>query len=105
MALQLRIKFPQTYPVIYKTLRLDAHLTVRQAINYVNETLRVDAGTTDIGLYLPHQKRWLDDDQPLSSEADTLQEAEEVEFKDKREKEPPAKQHSSSDDGCHCVLF
>jgi hypothetical protein len=66
MALVLRIKFPPTYPVIYKTLRLDSNLTVRQAINFVNESLRVNV-TGDVGLYLPNEKRWLDDNKPLSS--------------------------------------
>lgn len=66
MALVLRIKFPATYPVIYKTLRLDSSLTVREAINFVNETLRVQV-EGDIGLWIPSEKRWLDDDKPLNS--------------------------------------
>lgn len=74
MALVLRIKFPLSYPVIYKTLRIDSSLTVRQAIQSVNETLRVNVPVDSIGLYLPHEKRWLDDNQVLSTVPE-LQEA------------------------------
>jgi uncharacterized protein YjcR len=124
MALVLRIKFPQSYPVIYKTLRIDSNLTVQQAIASVNETLRVDV-KGDIGLYLPQEKRWLADDQPLSS-FESLQDAvrfilswmlskplfraqEEVEFREKNAKPDPPKSSSggggsaSDSDGC-CVI-
>jgi len=100
MALVLRIKFPPSYPVIYKTLRIDSTLTVKQAILFVNETLRVDV-SGDVGLYLPHEKRWLDDDQPLNV-YESLQDAEEVEFKDRKEKN--AKPLKNNDEGC-CVLI
>jgi hypothetical protein len=39
MALVLRIKFPPTYPLIYKTLRLDENLTVRGAVETIAETV------------------------------------------------------------------
>jgi len=81
MALVMRIKFPPTYPLIYKTLRIDSNLTVVQSISYISETLNVNAGA-NIGLYLPQEKRWLDDNAPLSSYPQ-LQDAEEIEFKDK----------------------
>lgn len=126
MALVLRIKFPQSYPVIYKTLRIDSNLTVRQAIASVNETLRVEV-KGDIGLYLPQEKRWLADDQPLSS-FESLQEAvramsffhqsghqkvthlqEEVEFREKNAKPDPPKGSSggggsNSDSETCCVI-
>lgn len=59
-ALVLRIKFPITYPLIYKTLRVDANLSVKEAIRYVAETVNVTSllkGTE--GLYVPDEKRWL----------------------------------------------
>ncbi len=74
MALVLRIKFPLSYPVIYKTLRIDSSLSVRQAIIYVNETLRVNVPVDSVGLFLPHENRWLGDDQVLSTVPE-LQEA------------------------------
>jgi len=99
----MRIKFPPTYPLIYKTLRIDSNLTVVQAISYISETLNVSAGE-HIGLYLPQEKRWLDDNSPLSAYPQ-LQDAEEVEFKDKNDSTPQKKEPSSSggDGGC-CVI-
>ena len=64
MAFVLRIKFPPTYPLIYKTVRVDSELTVEQAITFIGETLHVPAGE-NIGLYLPQDKQWLEDDRPL----------------------------------------
>ena len=64
MALVLRIKFPPTYPLIYKTLRIDKNFTVQQGIDYISETLHVAAGE-NIGLYLPQEKQWLDNGTPL----------------------------------------
>ncbi len=70
-ALVLRIKFPPTYPLIYKTLRIDANLKVGEAVKFISETLNIPS-EQNIGLYLPDEKRWLDDNQPLSS-YDSLQ--------------------------------
>jgi hypothetical protein len=64
-ALVLRIKFPPTYPLIYKTLRIDANLTVSEAITFIGESLNVACGGS-IGLYLPDEKRWLDDQTKLA---------------------------------------
>ena len=81
MALVMRIKFPPSYPLIYKTIRVDSKLTTREATVYISETLNVPL-TGNIGLYIPQEKIWLDDDTPLS-EFPQLQEVEEIEFKDK----------------------
>lgn len=64
MALVLRIKFPPTYPLIYKTLRIDKNFTVAEGIDFISETLHVAAGE-NIGLYLPAEKQWLDKNTPL----------------------------------------
>jgi len=104
MALVMRIKFPPTYPLIYKTLRIDSNLTVVQAISYISETLNVSAGE-NIGLYLPQEKRWLDDSSPLSSYPQ-LQDAEEIEFKDKTETQSSKSTHSSNvDDSSGCCVI
>jgi len=81
-ALVLRIKFPPTYPLIYKTLRIDANLTVSEAVNFVADTLNIPK-EADIGLYLPDEKRWLDDQATLAS-YDSLQDVEHIEYKSKR---------------------
>lgn len=70
-ALVLRIKFPPTYPLIYKTLRIDANLTVAEAVAFIAETLNIPS-ESNIGLWLPDEKRWLDDNTPLST-YDSLQ--------------------------------
>ena len=70
-ALVLRIKFPPTYPLIYKTLRIDANLKVTDAIIYIAQTLNIPS-ENNIGLYLPDDKKWLDDNLPLSA-YDSLQ--------------------------------
>ena len=64
MAFVLRIKFPPSYPLIYKTLRVDSELSVEEAIQFIGETLHVPAGD-NIGLYLPAEKQWLDAGTPL----------------------------------------
>jgi hypothetical protein len=75
-----------------------------QAISYISETLNVTAGD-NIGLYLPQEKRWLDDNSPLSSYPQ-LQDAEEVEFKDKNDNSAPGPSGGGGggDDGGCCVI-
>lgn len=56
------------YPLIYKTLRVDATFNAKQAVRFIADTVNVTSllvGTE--GLYIPDEKRWLDDDTPLSS--------------------------------------
>ena len=82
-ALVLRIKFPAQYPLIYKTLRVDATFNAKQAVRFIADTVNVTSllvGTE--GLYIPDEKRWLDDDVALST-YDSLQDVEHIEFKDR----------------------
>lgn len=72
MALVMRIKFPPTYPLIYKTLRIDSKLTANEAIHFISETLNV-AIQGNVGLYIPQEHMWLDPNTPLS-QYDTLHE-------------------------------
>jgi hypothetical protein len=72
-ALVLRIKFPPTYPLIYKTLRVDAKFTTKEAVKFIADTVNVTSllqGSE--GLYIPDEKRWLDDATPLTA-YDSLQ--------------------------------
>ena len=73
----MRIRFPQTYPVIYKTLRIDGELTVKGSIDFIAEALHMPPEDT-IGLYLPTAKKWLDMDTQLAEYQDEI--AEEVCF-------------------------
>lgn len=102
MALVLRIKFPPTYPLIYKTLRIDKNFTVAEGIDFISETLHVAAGE-NIGLYLPAEKQWLDKNTPLK-EYPQLEEVEEVEFKDKNETQQADSGSSGSASGGCCVI-
>jgi hypothetical protein len=61
----MRIKFPPTYPLIYKTLRIDSKLTTAEAIQFISETLNV-AIQGNVGLYIPQERLWLDPNTPLS---------------------------------------
>eukprot|EP01088_Endostelium_zonatum_P014062 TRINITY_DN2939_c0_g1_i1.p1 TRINITY_DN2939_c0_g1~~TRINITY_DN2939_c0_g1_i1.p1 ORF type:complete len:102 (+),score=27.66 TRINITY_DN2939_c0_g1_i1:156-461(+) len=101
MALVMRIKFPPTYPLIYKTLRVDSKLTTKEAIVYISETLNVPL-QGNVGLYIPQERIWLDDNTALT-EYPQLQEVEEVEFKDKSGGSKPVKTEGGGD-GC-CILF
>jgi len=103
-ALVLRIKFPPTYPLIYKTLRIDANLTVAEAVAFIAETLNIPH-ESNIGLYLPDEKRWLDDETPLST-YDSLQDVEHIEYKNKTDKGKPSSGSAggSDDSGCNCVI-
>mmetsp|Transcript_28960 Transcript_28960/g.49476 ORF Transcript_28960/g.49476 Transcript_28960/m.49476 type:complete len:104 (-) Transcript_28960:159-470(-) len=103
MAFVLRIKFPPTYPLIYKTLRVDSELSVAEAITFIGETLHVPA-EDNIGLYLPAEKQWLDADTPLK-EYPVLEDVEEIEFKDKNEPEPVAQSDDSEDSATCCTLM
>lgn len=61
------------YPLIYKTLRVDANFTTKEAVRFIADTVNVTSllvGTE--GLYIPDEKRWLDDDAILST-YDSLQ--------------------------------
>lgn len=64
--LVLRVKFPPTYPLIYKTLRIDRNLTVGESVGYIAQTVNVPA-SNNIGLFIPSQKRWLDDGDQLAN--------------------------------------
>jgi len=103
MALIMRIKFPPTYPLIYKTLRIDSKLTAYEAIHFISETLNV-AIQGNIGLYIPQEHMWLDPNTPLS-QYPQLQEVEEVEFRERdqpggKKQAPP----SGTEGGC-CVVM
>lgn len=89
MALVIRIKFPETYPIIYKNMRINGNLTVPMAIEYISNELSVPGGA-NFGFFLPDRQMWVPNDQPLMNFA-YLQEVEEVEFKERQE------------DGC-CIL-
>ncbi|ELP85272.1 hypothetical protein EIN_084640 [Entamoeba invadens IP1] len=76
----MRIRFPKTYPVIYKTLRVDGELSVKGSIEFIAEALHMppDEG---IGLYLPNAKTWLDDTAPLANFQEVIGEEDNVEYK------------------------
>merc|ERR1712232_1134158 len=82
-ALVLRIKFPLSYPLIYKTLRVDANYTAKEAVAFIAETVNVQSLLTGSeALYVPDEKRFLEDETPLS-EYDSLQDVEHIEFRDR----------------------
>lgn len=99
----MRIKFPPTYPLIYKTLRVDQSLTANQAVEYIGEQLNCPV-QGNIGLYIPAESLWLDPEKPLS-EYPSLQDAEEVEYKDRNavEEKKPARADKDAGGGC-CVI-
>eukprot|EP01126_Amoeba_proteus_P023666 TRINITY_DN23754_c0_g2_i1.p1 TRINITY_DN23754_c0_g2~~TRINITY_DN23754_c0_g2_i1.p1 ORF type:complete len:107 (-),score=11.71 TRINITY_DN23754_c0_g2_i1:113-433(-) len=104
-ALVLRIKFPVTYPLIYKTLRVDANFTVKEAVQFIAETVNVTTLLTGSeGLFVPDEGTWLDDQTPLSNYS-SLQDAEHIEFKDRRASTPKPDPDLRSNDSCDCVLF
>lgn len=100
MALVLRIKFPPTYPLIYKTLRLDENLTVRGAVETIAETLHLPEATSDIGLYIPAETLWLENEKTLA-DYPSLADADEIEYKDKA---ASGGSGGGGGDGC-CVIL
>jgi hypothetical protein len=102
MALVMRIKFPPTYPLIYKTLRIDSKLTTQEAIQFISETLNVPI-QGDVGLYIPQERLWLDQNTPLSN-YEQLQEVEEVEFRDRNASDNKPKPVAGGGGGC-CVMM
>eukprot|EP01089_Gocevia_fonbrunei_P011918 TRINITY_DN266_c0_g1_i1.p1 TRINITY_DN266_c0_g1~~TRINITY_DN266_c0_g1_i1.p1 ORF type:complete len:104 (-),score=20.95 TRINITY_DN266_c0_g1_i1:163-474(-) len=103
MALVMRIKFPPSYPLIYKTLRIDSKLTTQEAISFISETLNVPVDGY-AGLYIPQERFWLDDNTPLS-EYPQLQEVEEVEFRNKDGSGGDSGKKPSAGDGSCCILY
>jgi len=108
-ALVLRIKFPAQYPLIYKTLRVDATFNAKQAVRFIADTVNVTSllvGTE--GLYIPDERRWLDDEVPLST-YESLQDVEHIEFKDRNAADATAptatntNKNGNSGGGC-CVI-
>lgn len=68
------------YPLIYKTLRVDANFTTKEAVRFIADTVNVTSllvGTE--GLYIPDEKRWLDDEVILST-YDSLQDVVRYQF-------------------------
>ncbi|EGG24849.1 hypothetical protein DFA_03094 [Cavenderia fasciculata] len=84
MSLQVRVKFPADYPVIYKTIRLDPSLTVLEAIAAIGQAINVNPAA-DIGLFLPEDKACLQDTRQLSSYTQITQ-AQYIELKSKKQK-------------------
>jgi len=95
--LVLRVKFPPTYPLIYKTLRIDRNLTVGESVGYIAQTVNVPV-PSNIGLFIPSQKRWLDDSDQLANFS-YLENEEYIEYKDKSDKGGP-----DGGGGC-CVIL
>eukprot|EP01095_Lingulamoeba_sp_RSL-Kostka_P017250 TRINITY_DN8856_c3_g1_i1.p1 TRINITY_DN8856_c3_g1~~TRINITY_DN8856_c3_g1_i1.p1 ORF type:complete len:105 (+),score=26.96 TRINITY_DN8856_c3_g1_i1:266-580(+) len=104
MALVLRIKFPPTYPLIYKTVRIDGKLTGNEAVEYIAETLHVPAGE-EMGLYLAHENQWVEANAPINT-SDLLQaysdDNEEVEFRDKNAPITPIQPDPAP---CPCIIL
>eukprot|EP01130_Rhizamoeba_saxonica_P005278 TRINITY_DN2120_c0_g1_i1.p1 TRINITY_DN2120_c0_g1~~TRINITY_DN2120_c0_g1_i1.p1 ORF type:complete len:103 (-),score=32.34 TRINITY_DN2120_c0_g1_i1:109-417(-) len=100
-ALVLRIKFPPTYPLIYKTLRVDANLTVKEAVLYIAETVNVTSLLKgEEGLY-DENEGWLPVDTPLA-DFEQLQDAEYIEFKDPTAE--PEKKENDDNNSC-CIIL
>ncbi|BFU19885.1 hypothetical protein EHI8A_149110 [Entamoeba histolytica HM-1:IMSS-B] len=76
----MRIRFPKTYPVIYKTLRVDGELTVKASIEFIAEALHMPP-EDGIGLYLPSAKKWLDNGTTLATYQEDIGEEDNVEYK------------------------
>eukprot|EP01128_Nolandella_sp_AFSM9_P003266 TRINITY_DN1391_c0_g2_i1.p1 TRINITY_DN1391_c0_g2~~TRINITY_DN1391_c0_g2_i1.p1 ORF type:complete len:126 (+),score=29.15 TRINITY_DN1391_c0_g2_i1:53-379(+) len=106
-ALVLRVKFPMTYPLIYKTLRVDATFSTKEAVRFIAEAVNVVSLLTGSeGLYVPDEKRWLDDSTPLS-EYESLQDVEHVEYRDRNAPMDNGSGGGSSgggDSGCCTVM-
>ena len=98
-ALVLRVKFPATYPLIYKTLRIDATMTVKEAIVYISQTLNIPE-ETGIGLYLPDERIWLEMEKKLNDYIEKLQDIEHIEYKYLNQKEDPK---ASGNPSC-CII-
>jgi len=92
----LRVKFPPTYPLIYKTLRVDRNLTVAESVGYIAQTVNVPA-SPNFGLYVPSQKRWLSDGDQLANFG-YLENEDYIEYKDKLDK-------GSNDSGGCCTIL
>ena len=86
----MRIRFPQTYPVIYKTLRVDGELSVKAAIEFIAEALHMPP-EDNIGLYLPTAKKWLDNETQLAEFQDEIAEEDNVEYKYTNQKDEKKK--------------
>ncbi|EAL63132.1 hypothetical protein DDB_G0288615 [Dictyostelium discoideum AX4] len=82
MILQVRVKFPSDYPVIYKTIRLDNSLTVQEAILAIGQAINVTPAS-DLGLYLPDDPKHLTDTELLSS-FESFSDAQYIELKSKK---------------------
>uniref|UniRef100_A0A6B2LTR2 Talin N-terminal F0 domain-containing protein n=1 Tax=Arcella intermedia TaxID=1963864 RepID=A0A6B2LTR2_9EUKA len=88
--------------MIYKTLRVDANFTVSEAVKFIAETVNCSSLLVGSeGLFVPDEKRWLDDGTPLSA-YETLQDVEHIEFKDKNATAAPGQK--PGDDDC-CIIL
>ncbi|ELP93096.1 hypothetical protein EIN_053410 [Entamoeba invadens IP1] len=99
----MRIKFPISFPIIYKTLRVDGDMSVKDSVQFIAGQLHM-LPEDGIGLYLPTAKKWLDDESLLETYQDDIGEEENVEykFKDGRVDTPTDEQifQPNTQDGC-----
>merc|ERR1711991_945965 len=92
-----------TYPLIYKTLRLDENLTVRGAVETIAETLHLPEAGASIGLFIPAEALWLDNEKTLA-DYPSLADADEIEYKDRQASGGGGNGGGGGGDGCCTIL-
>mmetsp|Transcript_16837 Transcript_16837/g.18738 ORF Transcript_16837/g.18738 Transcript_16837/m.18738 type:complete len:109 (+) Transcript_16837:151-477(+) len=102
----LRIKFPETWPLIYKTLRIEDSMSTKDAIAHIAETVNCSQLLEDThGLFMPEENVWLEFDTPIS-DYPQLQECEHVEFKDKNKPTQSSTNDQDKDTkACPCIIL
>eukprot|EP01119_Soliformovum_irregulare_P013402 TRINITY_DN3555_c0_g2_i3.p1 TRINITY_DN3555_c0_g2~~TRINITY_DN3555_c0_g2_i3.p1 ORF type:complete len:349 (+),score=86.57 TRINITY_DN3555_c0_g2_i3:110-1156(+) len=83
--IEVKIKFPQTYPMVYKTLRLDKNLTTKENIAYIASCLNFSSGgTSGIGLAISTKGSqspvFMDLDEPLLKYEKDIASADYIEY-------------------------
>jgi len=94
----VRVKFPETYPLVFKTLRVDPNFKTSEAIRFIVDSVNCTEylqGTES--LFIPEKHMFLDDNTPLYEYS--LEQAEVVEIRQKHILEPDENIKS-----CSCCL-
>ncbi|ELP84020.1 hypothetical protein EIN_346670 [Entamoeba invadens IP1] len=97
----MKLRFPSSYPVIAKILRVDGNLSVKDAIVFIAEAIHMKA-EEGIGLYLNGAKKWMDESAQLIEYQEAIQEEDEelVEYRYKNAKPEDDKKGGTSSSCC-----
>jgi len=82
--IRLKLKFPSTFPIALKTLKVDSMLTVDEVIALIGEKLNLSSlgfGSAGVGLFYPRTRVFFQAHNPISTYRKLIEEAPFIEYR------------------------